>query len=306
MQAPFIVFLMGPTACGKTNIAIELAEHLNAEIISVDSALVYQGMNIGTAKPSPALLAQIPHHLIDICDPAQPYSVADFCTDAQKAIADIQSRGKLPLLVGGTMMYFNALKQPLSQLPSSDPKVRVRIAKQAAEEGWPLMHQQLAKLDPDSARVIHAHDAQRIARALEVHALTGLPMSLQLQQEKQSAYRICPIAIMPNNRQILHTQINQRFDAMLAQGFMAEVEALYHRGDLSEDLPAIRSVGYRQAWRYLAGEGDFTLMRDHILAATRQLAKRQVTWLRSWADLTWFVPFSSASILAYVQKRRQE
>ncbi|HLF66261.1 MAG TPA: tRNA (adenosine(37)-N6)-dimethylallyltransferase MiaA [Gammaproteobacteria bacterium] len=306
MQAPFIVFLMGPTACGKTLIALELAKQLNAEIISVDSALVYRGMDIGTAKPDPVLTAQVPHHLIDICDPSQPYSVADFCNDAQAAITDILSRGRLPLLVGGTMMYFNALKQPLSSLPSSDPIVRADIMSQAATLSWPVLHQQLADLDPRAAQVIHPHDAQRIARALEVYALTGVPMGQQMQQEKKCAYRICSIAIMPHQRHILHDQIKARFDLMLAQGFMAEVEALYHRDDLSADLPAMRSVGYRQAWQYLAGDLDFNIMREKTIAATRQLAKRQVTWLRAWADLSWFVPFSSSSIIQYVQKVQQE
>jgi tRNA dimethylallyltransferase len=301
MKQPSIIFLMGPTACGKTALALELAQQLPVEIISVDSALVYREMDIGSAKPSLALRNAIPHHLIDICDPKTPYSVADFCHDAQLAIDDILSRGRIPLLVGGTMMYFNALKTGLSVLPAANPVFRAQIEQQAAQLGWPLLHQQLMQVDAESARMIHPHDAQRIARALEVYELTGKPLhSWQGQNKRICPYHICSLAVMPTDRQQLHDNINQRFDEMLAQGFINEVQQLFNRGDLSPDLPSMRAVGYRQAWRYLEGSDDFATFRENTLAATRQLAKRQVTWLRRWENLVWFTPLSSESVKEFL------
>jgi tRNA dimethylallyltransferase len=283
---------MGPTASGKTAIAMDLAKRINGEIISVDSALIYQGMDIGTAKPSPQELAEIPHHLIDICDPKTPYSVADFCSDAKHAIDDILARGKTPLLVGGTMMYFYALKHGLSMMPASDPVIRKKLEQQMQIQGLQSLYQQLKTVDILLANSLHTNDTQRILRALEVYESTGIPLSeWQKNADKNKLkFDIRSYAVMPAERETLHHNIEMRLKKMLAQGFMDEMQRLYHRGDLSEDLPSMRCVGYRQAWQYLSGEGDFLLMQEKILAATRQLAKRQITWLRKWSDLIWFVP----------------
>ncbi|MFA6058653.1 MAG: tRNA (adenosine(37)-N6)-dimethylallyltransferase MiaA [Taibaiella sp.] len=283
---------MGPTACGKSSLALEMARRAPFEIISVDSALVYKGMDIGTAKPTKAERAEIPHHLIDICDPKIPYSVADFIHDAKIAIDDIIARQKIPLLVGGTMMYFNALKTGLSTLPSSDPNIRLQLEKRMQAEGLNALYENLLRVDPIAAQNIHANDTQRILRALEVYEATGQSLSAWQKNSDKKAldYTIQSLAIMPASRETLHQNINQRFDTMLAQGFMNEMEYLFNRGDLSADLPSMRCVGYRQAWQYLSGEGDFAHMREASLAATRQLAKRQITWLRKCSDLSWFVP----------------
>ncbi|MGA4603988.1 tRNA (adenosine(37)-N6)-dimethylallyltransferase MiaA [Pseudoalteromonas maricaloris] len=279
---------MGPTAAGKTALAIELCQALNTEIISVDSALVYKGMDIGTAKPSAQEQAQAPHHLIDIIDPAQSYSVAEFRADAIKLIDDFHQRGKVPILVGGTMMYFKGLIEGLSPLPEADAEIRAVLEREAEQKGWPALHQQLKEIDPEAAAKISENDSQRINRALEVYRISGKTMT-QLQQSKQDAlpYQFHQFAIAPKDRKVLHERIEKRFKIMLDEGFKNEVLALYQRKDLHPDLPSIRCVGYRQMWEYLAGECDYNEMVFKGVAATRQLAKRQLTWLRGWQDVTW-------------------
>ncbi|WP_212748146.1 tRNA (adenosine(37)-N6)-dimethylallyltransferase MiaA [Pseudoalteromonas sp. S2755] len=279
---------MGPTAAGKTALAIELCQALNTEIISVDSALVYKGMDIGTAKPSAQEQALAPHHLIDIIDPAQSYSVAEFRADAIKLIDDFHQRGKVPILVGGTMMYFKGLIEGLSPLPEADVEIRAVLEREAEQKGWPAMHQQLKEIDPEAAAKISENDSQRINRALEVYRISGKTMT-QLQQSKQDAlpYQFHQFAIAPSDRKVLHERIEKRFEIMLDEGFKNEVLALYQRKDLHPDLPSIRCVGYRQMWEYLAGECDYNEMVFKGVAATRQLAKRQLTWLRGWQDVTW-------------------
>lgn len=284
------VFLMGPTAAGKSLFAIEIARQIPAEIISVDSAMVYKGMDIGTGKPTLAEMQGVPHHLIDIRDPKDTYSAAEFARDASKLMADITQRGKLPLLVGGTMLYFKALQQGLSALPSADPTVRAALLEEAQKIGWEAMHQRLAEIDPDSAARIHPNDPQRIQRALEVYKITGQKMS-QLMGARQTDllenYHIHAFALSPTERHVLHQKIEQRFHQMLAAGFVAEVEALFKRGDLNIHMPAMRAVGYRQVWAYLAGEYGYEEMVYKAIVATRQLAKRQLTWLRSLSDIIW-------------------
>ncbi|MDR3491598.1 MAG: tRNA (adenosine(37)-N6)-dimethylallyltransferase MiaA [Gammaproteobacteria bacterium] len=286
-----LICLMGPTASGKTQLAVELVQKFPCEIISVDSAMVYRGMNIGTAKPDAETLKIAPHKLLDIRDPADAYSAADFCKDALSAIEDITSRNKIPLLVGGTMMYFNALQKGLSDLPSADADVREKINLQAYKFGWEAMHAQLQKIDPVAAARIHANDTQRIQRALEVFEMTGTPLT-ELQKQKNpllSDYHIINLAIAPTDRKILHERIAQRFIAMLDQGFIEEVKLLFAREDLNLDTPAIRSVGYRQVWEYLLGQLTYEEMIEKGIIATRQLAKRQLTWLRHWTQLLqWF------------------
>jgi tRNA dimethylallyltransferase len=285
---PRIICLMGPTAAGKTDLAIALHQRLGAEIISVDSALIYRGMDIGTAKPSTVELALAPHRLIDIRDPAQPYSAADFQRDALSAIQEIHRAGKTPLLVGGTMLYFKALQEGLSPIPPVDPQIRAAIEAEAAERGWPAMHQQLALLDPATAARLHPNHSQRISRALEVVRATGTPLSdwqTTAGKSLREDFHWIQIAVTPWDRQVLHQRIAQRFDKMLEMGFIEEVAKLYQRQDLHLDLPSMRAVGYRQVWEYLAGESTADDMRAKGIAATRQLAKRQLTWLRSWPDL---------------------
>lgn len=283
-----VITLMGPTAAGKTALAIELCQALNTEIISVDSALVYKGMDIGTAKPSAQEQAQAPHHLIDIIDPAQSYSVAEFRADAIKLIDDFHQRGKVPILVGGTMMYFKGLIEGLSPLPEADAEIRAVLEREAEQKGWPALHQQLKEIDSEAAAKISENDSQRINRALEVYRISGKTMT-QLQQSKQDAlpYQFHQFAIAPNDRKVLHERIEKRFKIMLDEGFKNEVLALYQRGDLHPDLPSIRCVGYRQMWEHLAGNCDHDEMVFKGIAATRQLAKRQLTWLRSWPDVNW-------------------
>ncbi len=283
-----VITLMGPTAAGKTALAIELCQALNTEIISVDSALVYKGMDIGTAKPNAQEQAQAPHHLIDIIDPAQSYSVAEFRADAIKLIDDFHQRGKVPILVGGTMMYFKGLIEVLSPLPEADAEIRAVLEREAEQKGWPALHQQLKEIDSEAAAKISENDSQRINRALEVYRISGKTMT-QLQQSKQDAlpYQFHQFAIAPNDRKVLHERIEKRFKIMLDEGFKNEVLALYQRKDLHPDLPSIRCVGYRQMWEYLAGECDYNEMVFKGVAATRQLAKRQLTWLRGWQDVTW-------------------
>lgn len=279
---PTAVLLMGPTASGKTGLSIALASALNAEIISVDSALVYKGMDIGTAKPTLAERAGVPHHLIDILDPAESFSTGQFRARALELMADITRRGKLPLLVGGTMLYFSALTQGLAKLPEADLEIRQRLDRELCELGKEALHARLAQVDPLAAARIHVNDPQRIQRALEVFEISGRPLSdfFQTDQQSEQPYRYLKLIIAPEQRQTLHAKIAERFDSMLAQGFLDEVKALRTRGDLDESMPSIRCVGYRQAWTYLNGEYDFDTLREKAVAATRQLAKRQFTWLR--------------------------
>ena len=282
---PPAIFLMGPTASGKTALAVSLVERFPLEIISVDSALVYRDMNIGTAKPDAATLARAPHHLLDIRDPTESYSAAAFCADAQRLMADITARGKVPLLVGGTMLYFRALLQGLDDLPRADPALRKKLEIEAASRGWPALHVELAHIDPLTAKRLSPNDSQRIGRALEVYQLTGKPMSAQLDQAQSALpYHVLQLALIPSDRAVLHQRIATRFDAMLAEGLLDEVEALRQTYTLTSDLPAMRAVGYRQAWAFLEGAIDRVGLREQGLAATRQLAKRQLTWLRSWPD----------------------
>jgi len=298
-QFPPAIFLMGPTAAGKTDLAIELTKVLPCELISVDSALVYRGMDIGTAKPSKALLAEFPHRLIDILDPAEAYSAADFRRDALQAMGEITARGKIPLLVGGTMLYYKALIDGLADMPAADPQVRAQIEEEAARLGWQALHEQLAAIDPESAARIHPNDPQRLSRALEVYRVSGQSMTALRQRQsaqtteaaasglQQLPYTVANLAIAPANRQVLHRRIEQRFTLMLEQGFIDEVVALRERSDLHAGLPSIRAVGYRQVWDYLDGKLTSAEMRERGIIATRQLAKRQFTWLRSWTDLHW-------------------
>ncbi|MDB6063707.1 MAG: tRNA delta-isopentenylpyrophosphate transferase [Verrucomicrobiaceae bacterium] len=288
-ELPLAIALMGPTASGKTALALELCQHFPCEIISVDSALVYRGMDIGTAKPTAAERAQVPHHLIDIRDPSEPYSAADFRRDALPLMNEISARGRTPLLVGGTMLYFKVLREGIADMPASDPKIRAEIISEAERLGWPALHAELARVDPDAAALIHPNHSQRIGRALEVFRATGMPMS-QLQQQSIAAplsHRLVQLALAPTEREVLHQRIAVRFRAMLEQGFLPEVKALYERGDLHADLPAIRAVGYRQVWDYFSGQSSYDEMIEKGIAATRQLAKRQCTWLRSWPELCW-------------------
>ncbi|MEH6824308.1 MAG: tRNA (adenosine(37)-N6)-dimethylallyltransferase MiaA [Motiliproteus sp.] len=281
-----VICLMGATATGKTDLAVKLAEHLPCDLISVDSALIYRGMDIGTAKPDAELLARAPHRLIDIRDPAESYSAAEFRRDALAEIAAIHQQGRIPLLVGGTMLYFKALLEGLGGLPKADPAVRQRLLEQAESEGWEVMHQRLQQIDPISAERIHRNDPQRLQRALEVYELTGQTLT-QLWQQQQAAtlhFRPLQLNLEEADRALLHRRIEQRFRTMLESGFEQEVQSLYQRGDLNPSMPSIRCVGYRQMWAYLDGESGFDTMVERGIIATRQLAKRQMTWLRSWEN----------------------
>ncbi|BAN50915.1 tRNA (adenosine(37)-N6)-dimethylallyltransferase MiaA [Metapseudomonas resinovorans] len=298
-RLPPAIFLMGPTAAGKTDLALELARTLPCELVSVDSALIYRDMDIGTAKPDKATLAEFPHRLIDIRDPAESYSAAEFRADALAAMAEISGRGRIPLLVGGTMLYYKALLEGLADMPSADPEVRAELEARAAREGWAALHRELAAVDPESAARIHPNDPQRLTRALEVYKVSGLSMTAHRQrQAAQNAlgeasgsghlpYTVAHLAIAPAQRQVLHERIAQRFRLMLEQGFIDEVQALRRRSDLHAGLPSIRAVGYRQVWDYLDGGLTRAEMEERGIIATRQLAKRQFTWLRSWSDLYW-------------------
>jgi tRNA dimethylallyltransferase len=281
-----IVFLMGPTAAGKTQLAVDLVKHFPFEIISVDSAMIYRGMDIGTAKPSATILKMAPHRLIDILDPAESYSAAQFRDDAVREINDILQRGKIPLLVGGTMLYFSTLQKGLSELPSADPEIRAAITQEANEIGWAALHERLASIDSAAGKRIHPNDTQRIQRALEVFMMTG--KSLSDWQESGNIdlpqYEIFNLAVAPSDRAVLHERIEMRFREMLREGFLEEVKKLFSRGDLTLQMPSIRSVGYRQAWEYLLGNLTFEEFQERGVIATRQLAKRQLTWLRSWPE----------------------
>ncbi|MPY25224.1 tRNA (adenosine(37)-N6)-dimethylallyltransferase MiaA [Shewanella psychropiezotolerans] len=285
---PKIITLMGPTASGKTALAIELVKEHNCEIISVDSALIYRGMDIGSAKPTAEELAVAPHRLIDIRDPLQSYSAADFRTDALREIADIVKSGKTPLLVGGTMLYFKALLEGLSPLPAADEVIRAEIAAEAQTHGWQHLHDELTRVDSVSAERIHPNDPQRLSRALEVFRISGKSLT-QLTQIKSPPlpYEVIQFAISPKDRKVLHLSIEERFKLMLNQGFVEEVRTLRQRNDLHLALPSMRCVGYRQCWQYLDGDYDYNTMVDKGVIATRQLAKRQLTWLRGWSELNW-------------------
>nr|WP_246173002.1 tRNA (adenosine(37)-N6)-dimethylallyltransferase MiaA [Thermochromatium tepidum] len=280
---------MGPTASGKTDLALQLVERLPCEIISVDSAMIYRGLDIGTAKPGPEILARTPHRLIDILDPTESYSAARFREDALAAMHEISTRGRIPLLIGGTMLYFRALQQGLARLPSADAEVRAALDAEAKRLGWAAMHARLAKLDPDAAARIHPNDPQRIQRALEVQALSGRAMSDLIRNARHEAlpFRLLKLARAPSDRAILNARIERRFRGMLELGLVDEVSQLWARGDLTPDLPSMRCVGYRQVLNYLRGESTWDDMVQRGIIATRQLAKRQLTWLRAEPDCHW-------------------
>lgn len=298
-RLPPAIFLMGPTAAGKTDLALELARVLPCDLISVDSALIYRGMDIGTAKPDKAVLAEFPHKLVDIRDPAESYSAAEFRSDALAAMAESTARGRIPLLVGGTMLYYKALLEGLAAMPSADAKVRAELEARAQVEGWQALHDELRRVDPESAARIHPNDPQRLVRALEVYRVSGLSMSAHRQHQAaentaggaskagQFPYTVAQLAIAPDQRQLLHERIAQRFHLMLEQGLVDEVEGLRQRSDLHPGLPSIRAVGYRQVWDYLEGNLSLAQMEERGIIATRQLAKRQFTWLRGWNDVHW-------------------
>ncbi|WP_252274935.1 tRNA (adenosine(37)-N6)-dimethylallyltransferase MiaA [Pseudomonas subflava] len=307
-RLPPAIFLMGPTASGKTDLALALADALPCELVSVDSALIYRGMDIGTAKPDNATLARYPHRLVDIRDPAESYSAAEFRADALAAMAEITARGRIPLLVGGTMLYYKALLEGLADMPGADPVVRAELEAWAAAEGWEVLHRNLARLDPESAARIHPNDPQRLIRALEVQRVSGLSMTEHRQRQaaqnggleapgaRHLPYTVAQFAIAPDQRQVLHERIARRFHLMLEQGFVEEVEALRLRGDLHAGLPSIRAVGYRQVWDYLEGSLDREEMAERGIIATRQLAKRQFTWLRGWENLQWLDSLASDNL----------
>jgi tRNA dimethylallyltransferase len=304
-QRPLAIAVMGPTASGKTAAAIALAQQLGGEIVSVDSALVYRGLEIGSAKPDAAERAQAPHHLLDLRDPWQTYSAAEFAADAARVVADIVARGRMPILAGGTGLYFRALLQGLSPMPPADPATRALIGAEAGAVGWPALHAQLAQVDPAAAARIHATDPQRIQRALEVYRLTGTPISewQKLPGVDRLPVRCLKLILAPRERAVLHQRIEARFDAMLGLGFLDEVRALRALPAMAEvpaplDLPAIRAVGYRQAWEFLEGQGSAATFRDRAIYATRQLAKRQLTWLRGELDARWFDPHLERTSLA--------
>ena len=301
---PLAIALMGPTASGKTALAMEWAQRLGGEIVSVDSALVYRGLDIGAAKPDAGMLASVPHHLIDVREPWQPYSAAEFAHDATAALNDIAARGKLLVLAGGTGLYFRALLEGLAPMPEADPDVRAAIAAEAAHKGWPAMHAELAGIDAAAAAKIKPTDPQRIQRALEVFRLSGRPIS-EWQRAPARArlpFRVLKLVLAPRDRAVLHARIEQRFDLMLAAGFLEEVRRLRALPALKAvekplDLPAIRAVGYRQAWEYLDGVVSADVFREQAIFATRQLAKRQLTWLRGERDARWFDPATEAAAL---------
>lgn len=285
---------MGPTASGKTNLAIALAEALGGELISVDSALVYRGLDIGSAKPV------YPHHLMDICDPSEAYSAARFVKDAREAIESVRSRGRRPILVGGTMLYYQALLKGLAAMPGADEAVRKEIASMAAKDGWPAVHHELTRVDPESAARIHPNHSQRLSRALEVYRLTGKTLT-QFHEQQQSSpldtANALAVAIAPESRQVLHARIEARFLEMMNTGFLDEVRSLKERADLHAKLPAIRAVGYRQLWSYLDGECSLDEAQERGVIATRQLAKRQFTWLHKWPDLQWIHTDASGAVV---------
>ena len=308
MNQAKVIAIMGPTASGKTAAALEIAKHIPSEIISVDSALVYRDMNIGTAKPSAEELASAPHHLIDIIDPAESYSVAQFRKDTERLVQDIQSRGKLPILVGGTMMYFNALKNGLDDLPGADPAIRAELDAEAERIGVPGLHARLAEIDPDTAARLKPNDSQRIQRALEIYAIAGETMSTLFARQTKAgpAFDMLAVSLEPSDRSALHQRIALRFDLMLQNGFIDEVKMLKQRPALHANLPSIRCVGYRQAWDYLDQLISYDDMRERGIIATRQLAKRQLTWLRSMPErivIDCLSPNPPAQILQLAQQQ---
>lgn len=298
--------LMGPTASGKTGLAVALARELPLEIVSVDSALVYRGMDIGTAKPDPHVLEQAPHRLIDILDPAEAYSAAQFRADALREIAAIHAAGRVPLLVGGTMLYFRALEQGLAELPAAAPELRAQLAAEAERVGWAVLHARLAAVDPVAADRIHRNDPQRIQRALEVYELTGKPISYWLERSRGEPfpYAVAKWIVAPSDRRWLHERIEVRFAEMLAAGFVAEVAALRERSDLTRECPSMRAVGYRQIWDYLEGDYDYEAMAAKGIVATRQYAKRQLTWLRAECAADWF-PSEAEGLLPILRSRAE-
>ena len=299
-DAPPAVFIMGPTATGKTDLAIQLYNELPCELISVDSALVYRGMDIGTAKPEPEVLAEAPHHLIDIIDPAENYSAGQFRNDALRLMQSGFQAGHTPVLVGGTMLYFNTLQKGMADMPDVSPEIRQAIAREAKDKGMAAMHARLQQVDPVSAQRIHPNDPQRIKRALELYDSTGKTLTEfwagQKRQESRFPWARIKIALVPPDRIELRKRITRRFDGMLKQGFIEEVEALYQRGDLDAEMPSIRAVGYRQVWAYLAGEYGFDEMREKAIIATAQLAKRQMTWLRKETECNFIDPLTLNSV----------
>ncbi len=291
-----VICILGPTASGKTDLAMALYDRFPATIISVDSAMVYRDMDIGTAKPAPEELTKYPHRLIDICDPSDVYSAGDFCVDAIREIADAIVHNRVPILVGGTMLYFHKLLHGMAKLPAADLTVRAQLEKKAQEVGWAAMHAELEKIDPVAAAKIKPTDPQRIQRALEVYEITGKPISYFHQQSHEnvlSSYRIIQIGLFPQDRQWLHDRIAKRFDAMLSAGFLAEAKQFYDDPKITAEMPSMRMVGYRQAWDYFSGTIDLNTMKEKAVAATRQLAKRQLTWMRSWDGLQLFDPKES-------------
>lgn len=300
-ERPPAIFIMGPTAAGKTDLALALAEQANCQLISVDSALIYRGMDIGTAKPDATTLARAPHRLIDIRDPAESYSAADFRADALREMADIVAQGATPVLVGGTMLYFKVLYEGIAELPAANEQVRAEIEAMAAEAGWGRVHALLAEVDPEAAARIRPTDPQRLQRALEVYRVSGVPLTEWHRRQQgeggswgqgrdQFPYQVTALALCPPDRAVLHERIARRYHLMLEAGFEAEVRALHARGDLTEKHPAIRAVGYRQMWDYLEGRVTREQMIEQGIIATRQLAKRQITWLRSWKEAVWLDP----------------
>jgi tRNA dimethylallyltransferase len=292
-----VIFIMGPTASGKTDLAVHLHENIDCEIISVDSALVYRGMDIGTAKPDKELLTKVPHRLIDICDPRESYSAAQFLEDTNKAVKEIQDKGKIPVLVGGTGLYFRVLEQGLAELPEANYRIRARLEAEGESQGWQSLHTRLTNIDPEAAARINENDPQRIQRALEVYEITGETMTALLSEGRKKAFPfpIKKIILSPEDRAILHERIKQRFIQMLDTGLVEEVESLYKRGDLSLSLPSMRLVGYRQVWRYLDGQTNYEEMQEHAIIATRQLAKRQITWCRSEENAEWYDPHQTGT-----------
>jgi tRNA dimethylallyltransferase len=304
-RRPLAIALMGPTASGKTALALEWAQRLDTEIVSVDSALVYRGLDIGSAKPDVATLERVLHHLVDVRDAHQPYSAADFAEDALAAMHALQARGRVPILAGGTGLYFEALLEGLSGMPAADEETRAQLRREAEERGWAALHAELARVDPAAAARIHANDPQRISRALEVHRLSGVPISTwqAARAPARFPFRVLRLVLCPRDRALLHERIASRFDAMLAAGFLDEVRVLRANPRLHPDLPAMRAVGYRQAWRHLAGETDAASFREQALAATRQLAKRQLTWLRGRPELRWLDPVQDSTELEHALRQ---
>ncbi|MFY2764216.1 tRNA (adenosine(37)-N6)-dimethylallyltransferase MiaA [Arenimonas sp. MALMAid1274] len=298
-RRPLAIALMGPTASGKTALAVDWAQALGTEVISVDSALVYRGLDIGAAKPDAATRALAPHHLVDVRDPHEIFSAADFAREALPPMQALAARGRIPLLVGGTGLYFSALLDGLSDMPQADAATRAQIASEAAMHGWAALHRQLAQVDPDAGHRIQPADQQRITRALEVYRLSGKPIS-QWQREgtaRAFGFRVLRLVLAPADRGVLHERIGRRFDQMLAEGFLDEVRRLRADPRLHPDLPSMRAVGYRQAWQHLEGDTDAATFRDQAIAATRQLAKRQLTWLRARPDARWFDPDTDRNAL---------